>query len=137
MPYFISVVHRGGHFNEVGSLTARGRGPGLKRRSAEVNWTAGDVRGLRGRLGWCQAEMARQLKCDVELIRKYEQGETRPDDGHRHRLSSIFHQAEQAAAQTLRRPMAEIMMRDRGISQIHDLDVLESWPPEIELVPRT
>ena len=77
-------------------------------------------------MGWCQAELARHLNCHVDVIWNYEDGALSIDDGHRRALSSLTHQADAAAEKTWRRPVAEMLMRDRGISQIHDQDVLEA-----------
>jgi hypothetical protein len=77
-------------------------------------------------MGWCQADLARHLKCDVEVVSRLESGKATLETAHCRILGGILHQAESAAEKTLRRPVAEIIMRDRGISQIHDLEVIES-----------
>lgn len=99
--------------------------------SDAVTMTSGELRQLRCRMGWCQAEMARRLECDVDLVGKYESGEVELLEPHRRVLSLLFHQAENESMRVHRRPVAEILMRDRKISQIHDMDVQASWSREI------
>lgn len=77
-------------------------------------------------MGWCQAELARQLKCEVDLIFQYETGEATVAESHHRILSSALWQADSAAEKTLRRPVADALMRTRGVSQIHDFDVVET-----------
>ena len=91
-----------------------------------MNLSASDIRDLRCRMGWCQADLARRLACSLDVVAKYESGESEIDAAHGRLLSAVFHQAEAAAHRILRRPVAEILMRDRGISQIHDFDVLQT-----------
>ncbi len=69
--------------------------------------------------------MARSLKLEVKLISEVESGDTDLPLEHRSALARIFQQAETLSEQMQRRPIAEVMMRDLGLSQIHDLEVVE------------
>lgn len=93
-----------------------------------VDWTATELRQLRYRLGWSQAEMAWRLNLDTAMISAWEKGGGSPLDEHRSALLRILHLAESNAEKIQRRPLAEAMMRNRGLSQIHDLDVIDGLP---------
>lgn len=97
-----------------------------------MNWTAQEIKQLRSRLGWSQAELARQMKTELAQISSWELGTASLDEQYRSRLAQIFHQAELNAERIQRRPIAEIIMRDRGLSQIHDFDVLDTLTPTEE-----
>ena len=90
-----------------------------------MNWTADEIRQLRYRLGWSQAEMARCLKLELNTVSEWEAGKLPPLEAHRSALLSILHQAESNVEKVQRRPIAEAMMRDKGLSQIHDLEVID------------
>jgi transcriptional regulator with XRE-family HTH domain len=90
-----------------------------------VIWTADEIRQLRYRLGWSQAEMARCLKLELNTVSEWEAGMHLPLEQHRIALLSIMHQAESNVEKVQRRPIAEALMRDKGLSQIHDLDVID------------
>jgi transcriptional regulator with XRE-family HTH domain len=91
-----------------------------------VNWTATDLKTLRYRLGWSQAEMARSLKVDLTLVTEWEAGRAVPQKECLSQLIGIMHQAESNAERVQCRPLAEAMMRDLGLCQIHNMAVLES-----------
>lgn len=90
-----------------------------------MHWTADEIRKLRYRLGWSQAEMARCLKQEAALISSWEAGRNVPSNECGNLLLSILHQAESNAEKVQRRPIAEVAMHDRGLSQIHDLEVID------------
>jgi transcriptional regulator with XRE-family HTH domain len=90
-----------------------------------VNWNAHEIKQLRYRLGWSRAEMARSLNVQLATLNEWEAGAQLPKEDHRHLLLRILHQAESNAERVQRRPLAEVIMRERGWSQIHDLDVLD------------
>ena len=101
----------------------------------EMNWTSDEIKQLRYRLGWSQAEMARSLKLELTMVASWELGHQPPQEEHRHLLLSIMHQAESNAERVQRRPIAEMMMRTQGLSQIHDFDVQHGMETAIETVP--
>jgi transcriptional regulator with XRE-family HTH domain len=96
-----------------------------------VNWTADEIRQLRHRLGYCQAEMARCLKLDLSIFSGWEAGSSSPEDIHRNALIMMMQQAESNAERIQRRPIAEIMMKAQNLSQIHELDVINCAVPGV------
>jgi hypothetical protein len=69
--------------------------------------------------------MARHLNLDLQTISKWEAGDLCLIENYRNALVGILHEAESAAERVQRRPVAEVLMKDRGLSQIHDGDVIE------------
>lgn len=98
-----------------------------------MNWTAEEIRQLRYRLGWSQAEMARRLNLEISILSGFETGRASVPGHLKGSLLQILSLAESNADRVQRRPIAEVMMRDRGLSQIHDFDVQNSGP---ETAPR-
>ncbi|MES2962883.1 MAG: helix-turn-helix domain-containing protein [Bdellovibrionota bacterium] len=88
-----------------------------------LNFTAEEIRQLRYRLGWSQAEMARCLKLEPTMVSSIEAGRAVLPLHYRSYLLQIMNQAESNAERTQRVPIAEVMMKDLGLSQIHDFDV--------------
>ena len=88
-------------------------------------WTGDGVRHLRYRLGWSQAEMARHLGLDIPTLSGLETGRSAFSDRISNDLVRISQQAESIADRVHRRPLAEVIMRDRQLCQIHDFDVVE------------
>lgn len=93
--------------------------------------TAHELKELRSRLGWSQAEFARQMKTELATIAAWELGTAQVDKSYLSRLTFIMNQAEMNAERVQRRPVAEIIMKDRGLSQIHDFDVLDSFHVDV------
>ncbi len=90
-----------------------------------MNWTADELRQLRYRLGWSCAEMARTIGCELEHVMAWEAGRVAPHDAQRNNLLHIYYQAELNAEKVARRPVAEVLMNDRNLAQIHDMDVVD------------
>lgn len=88
-----------------------------------MNFTAEEIRQLRYRLGWSQAEMARCLKLEPVIVFNVEAGRATLPPSVRSSLLQIMNQAESNAERVQRVPIAEVMMKDLGLSQIHDFDV--------------
>ncbi|MCM2282600.1 MAG: hypothetical protein NDI61_12220 [Bdellovibrionaceae bacterium] len=91
-----------------------------------VNWTATELRQLRYRLGWSRAELAHSLGCELAVILDWEASGVPADCVHRNRLLLFMHQTEMIAENVQRRPVAEVIMKERGLAQIHETDVIES-----------
>ncbi len=96
-----------------------------KTTSDTFTWSAFEVRQLRYRLGWSRAEMARCLKLTPDMVCAWETGRFQPSEEHCSTLLAVLNQAESNAEKVQRRPIAEVVMRDRGLSQIHDLEVID------------
>ncbi len=94
-------------------------------RDGKTSWTPVEIRGLRCRLGWSQAELARHLQTELFTVMNWETGRLVPLGDHLSRLARISQTAEVNADRMQRRPIAESLMREQGLSQIHDLDVLD------------
>lgn len=90
-----------------------------------MNWTADELRQLRYRLGWSRAELARSLGCELSTVHDWETAGIQADNIHRNRLLLFLNQAEMTAENVQRRPVAEVIMNDRGLAQIHETEVID------------
>jgi DNA-binding transcriptional regulator YiaG len=108
-------------------LVSAGNGGAESSESKEsrVSWTAEEVRMLRYRMGWSRAELARTLECDLAHVHEWERGRRLPDESQCRKLTQFQHQAEQNADSVSRRPVAEALMNDRNLSQIHESEVID------------
>ena len=88
-----------------------------------MNWTPEEIRQLRYRLGWSQAEMARCLKLEPQLMSSMEAGRALVPVDLKSTLLLILNQAESNSERIQRSPLAEVIMKAEGLSQIHDYDV--------------
>lgn len=87
-----------------------------------IEFKADDLRKLRYRLGWSQAEMARSLKLDLMQMAALEAGREQITGELKSSIVRILHQADSNAAQTQRTPIAEVIMKQKNLSQIHSMD---------------
>ncbi len=92
--------------------------------SMSMSFNATEIRNLRYRLGWSQAEMARTLGCEGQTIMEWEAGKQTPTDEYRGLLMRFFQNVESNSDKLQRRPVAEVLMAEQGLEQIHDFDVL-------------
>ncbi len=90
-----------------------------------MNWTADEFRQLRYRLGWSRAELARNLGCEIAQILEWESVGLAPGDSRCNRLLLLLQRAEMIAENVQRRPVAEVLMKDRGLAQIHENEVID------------
>ena len=81
-----------------------------------------ELRRLRYRLGWSQAEMARNLKIEMSAIAGFESGAALIPVTLKSSLIRISQQADSNADSTQRRAIAETLMDERKLSQIHNFD---------------
>ncbi len=81
-----------------------------------------ELRRLRYRLGWCQAEMARNLNVDLSALSGFESGAVVIPAALKSSLIRISQQADSNAETTQRRALAETLMTERGLTQIHNFD---------------
>ncbi len=90
-----------------------------------MNYTAAEMKQLRYRLGYSQAEMARCLNLQLSHITGFESGSAQVPQELKSRLLMIFNQVEDCAGRVQRRPLAEVIMKERGLSQLPDFDIIE------------
>ncbi|RYZ72868.1 MAG: XRE family transcriptional regulator [Proteobacteria bacterium] len=88
-----------------------------------MNCTAEEMKQLRYRLGYSQAEMARCLNLQLANISGFETGRESVPAELKSRVLQIFNLAEDNAERAHRRPIAEVMMRDLGLCQIPNFDI--------------
>lgn len=94
-----------------------------------MEWTAEQIRSLRCRMGWSQADLARRLACESALIVRWEQGQEVPPMTTKPILEMLFQQAELAAHEILQSCQAEMALHERALESI-DLSSLESDEPK-------
>jgi transcriptional regulator with XRE-family HTH domain len=88
-----------------------------------MTWNGNKVRELRLRIGWSQAEMARQLGCDIGLIRDWEFDDAEIPFGPSLSLTVIHHSVEANSENVSQRALSQVVMKNLGVCQIdgHDL----------------
>lgn len=88
-------------------------------------WNGTKLRELRLRIGWSQAEMARQLGCDIELVRDWEFDDPEIPFGHSLSLSVIYSTVESNSELSGQRALSQAVMKNLGVCQIgsHDLSL--------------
>ena len=87
-----------------------------------MEFTKDELRHLRYRLGWSQAEMARNLNVNFADVSGFETGAFIIPVALTSSLVRILQQADANADCTQRRAIAETLMDQRGLSQIHNFD---------------
>jgi transcriptional regulator with XRE-family HTH domain len=85
-------------------------------------FTKDELRRLRYRLGWSQAEMARNLKLELVTLAGFESGATVIPLTLKSSLVRISQTADSNAECTQRRAIAETLMDERKLSQIHNFE---------------
>ncbi|HEX4923690.1 MAG TPA: helix-turn-helix transcriptional regulator [Bdellovibrionales bacterium] len=81
-------------------------------------WTSAEIRQLRLRLGWSQAELARRLGCRQQTVSEWETDAYVPQNAYSRLLELLHDHLEVHSDQVSRRPVAEILMKEVGYSQI-------------------
>ncbi len=87
-----------------------------------IDMTAEELRQLRYRLGWSQAELARLLNIEMAQISGLESGALAIPHALKSSLVRIMFQADSNALAVQRRPIAEVIMKEKNLSQLHDFD---------------
>lgn len=85
------------------------------------------IRTLRQRLGWSQAEMARQMGCSAELIQSWESGSGAPDSEALNQLRYLHDHVELKSHRMQQTPLAEKEMQTRGVGQLTHDDLLKDF----------
>lgn len=90
-----------------------------------MSWSDKELRQLRLRLGWSLSEMARRLGCHQQQMIDMESGRVELDPeviNQCHYLNSFLEEQCQAVQ---KRPLAEILLKERRLEQISEALVLE------------
>lgn len=88
-------------------------------------WTKEQIKSLRLRMGWEQADLARRLNCHTQIVIQWEQGELDLEEKYTSTLEMLNTQAESNAIEVSSAPMMEIILEDThtnqiSISEVHD-----------------
>jgi transcriptional regulator with XRE-family HTH domain len=84
-----------------------------------------DIRKLRQRLGWSQAEMARRMGCNSKLIQQWETEAVQPSPEDCNQLCFLNNHVEAASDQMAERPLVEKEIQSRGVGQLTHRDLLK------------
>lgn len=90
-----------------------------------MSLTGPDIRHLRQRLGWSLAEMARQMGCGTELLKKWEAGSLLPDSDALNQLRYLRNHVDSYNEQIAQKPQAEREMEARNVAQLTHRDLLK------------
>ena len=93
-------------------------------------WTSAEIRKLRLRLGWSQAELARHLGCRQQTVSEWETDSYVPQNAYSKLLDQLHDQSQVHSDQIHRRPVAEALMKQVGFSQITGDEVSERMTDE-------
>ncbi len=85
---------------------------------SKPRWKHDEIRLLRLRLGWTQADLARRLSCDLQLVESLEIGSKVAAIEVVHKLELIAHQADLCGEEIQNRPVAENMCDQEQLGQV-------------------
>jgi transcriptional regulator with XRE-family HTH domain len=88
-------------------------------------WTAAEIRHLRLRLGWSQAELARRLGCRQQTVSEWETDSYVPQNAYSKLLDLLHDHLQVHSDQISRRPVAEVLMKVENASQITGDEITE------------
>lgn len=86
-------------------------------------WSSIEVRELRWKLGWSQAEFARQLGCLQKLINEWEVGLHQPSQIHLEMLSRLEGESDIYTGRIQREAVADAFLEEQKASQITHSEV--------------
>ena len=81
--------------------------------SQKHDWNQAEIRSLRLRLGWSQAEFARRLSLDPADVEFMETGVLAPNPGLRGELEIIMRQAEESCEEKRQAAIHDGQLHDR------------------------
>jgi transcriptional regulator with XRE-family HTH domain len=84
-----------------------------------AKWSAGEIKNLRLRLGWSAADFGRRLGCISQTINDWELGRKSPTADDERQLDRLAFYIESYSQQLAREPIAELYLREQGLSQVH------------------
>jgi DNA-binding transcriptional regulator YiaG len=88
-------------------------------------WSHKNIRSLRLRLGWSQADLARRLSCTSADVELWEHGEMMPNPRVANELILISKQADACSHEVHSCPIAESVCDRKALGQIGLSDVKE------------
>lgn len=88
-------------------------------------WTKENIRTLRLRLGWSQADLARRLSCSFTDVSTWESGENMPDSHVANELILIAKHADACSDEVLSSPIIESLCDRKALGQIDFFDFKE------------
>jgi len=86
-------------------------------------WSAQDVRELRWRLGWSQAEFARHLGCRQQTISEWETGVYEPQNAYSKLLSHLEGESDLYVSRIKIEAVADALLNEHNCSQITHTEV--------------
>ena len=97
-------------------------------------WSADDIRQLRWRLGWSQAELARRLGCRQQTISGWETGIYEPQNAYSKLLEMLSSHVEHYSDQVASGSVAEAVMKQVGYTQVNseELKLASDFDPQID-----
>src|SRR5258708_4521608 len=97
-------------------------------------WSADDIKQLRWRLGWSQAELARKLGCRQQTVSEWETGIYEPQNAYSKLLQMLTGHVENYSDQLAAGSMAEVVMKQVGYTQINseEIKLVAEFDPAID-----
>ena len=83
-----------------------------------MDWNPQQIKKLRKRMGWSQADLAQKLSLDCKTIQSWEDGFSCPVDFQLSGLEMISMHADQSAEDLVQSTAAEIQMEQLHVAQI-------------------
>lgn len=91
-----------------------------------MEWNGKSLKELRLNLGWGPSELARRLSCTVDRVQKWEAEKSSIDGEVKEQLEILKSFVESRRHRLEAEPKADKIMRERGLDQIHQLEIDES-----------
>jgi transcriptional regulator with XRE-family HTH domain len=93
-------------------------------------WTAGQIKALRLKLGWTTSQLSRFMGCEMSLIKAWERNHSQPDVSELHQLDRLQQYCEEACWQTQQRSLADSVLNDLNVDQLHHAEIEDILPEE-------
>lgn len=90
-----------------------------------MKFKGNEIRNLRQRLGWSQAELARRMGCNSQLVQSWESESATPDTEAMNQLCFLRNHVESSSDRVAQMPLAEKEMQSRGVGQLTGRDLLK------------
>lgn len=83
-----------------------------------MEFTAKQIKELRLRLGWTQADMGRRMSCSSEIVAAWENGLSVPDIDCIRQMQYLQMTADNLSDQTAQRPLVDSFLLNQELDQI-------------------